>query len=659
MSPVIIVVLALFVTVTVVSAVRIMRLALSFPTRYLLLALRISLVALLAVAFIEPSFVFERLPSPLRPVPVLVDVSKSMRLFSRDDVIFKTLSSLEQWNSGHADEKQRFVFYCFGDSLRPLREKTPPSWLDRRSYLPVSMNDRILQQATAMVLISDGNWSNTTLQAESFSDKNVYYLPLYSVQRCKYLQMGLYNVPESHPAESPLVATVSIEGVSEQRDTVAVRVMEKNRTIAQQAVPVDPGFFRHDLSFRLRNLAAGRHLLRCCARSFRDTMVVSRYAITTVLPERFGYALYNARPVLDRRFMQLALKRHTDFIESPAGKEHDIDLLILFDWDDEAKKELGRLKSRGVFLFVGTLPCLCSLTTVQAAMPNALVRPLSDASTGPFDGFDFTKLPPASSYVSCKEMPFRVHDNIITAVLPRIKTPGFDTLRVLFTGRYDNRNFIACAASDLWRWDFLPLAVEPSEERVFSFSEGLLALTKEVLMNGLSDELLLYPAAPLSESDSLRFTVLFPADLPVPADMRFNCRISDNVRAFDTAFILTDVGSTHQVVRFKPLSTGNYTLEAKGSYGNRRYAFSDSITVDQDLSEYALTGQNISLLQEIAQPLSNFSAASLRSVFFTHGAETAQPVKETVRFNRNWPLLILIFLFFAAEWVVRRKIRLD
>ena len=90
-----------------------------------------------------------------------------------------------------------------------------------------------------------------------------------------------------------------------------------------------------------------------------------------------------------------------------------------------------------------------------------------------------------------------------------------------------------------------------------------------------------------------------------------------------------------------------------------RCSFPDSVFIDQDRSEYLVQGQNNSLLRALAQPLDNFSDSSLRNAFFSSSAEMKQPVKETVRLNRSWPLLLIILLVFAAEWIMRRVMKAE
>ena len=147
-----------FVTVILVALfiVSIYRIIRDFPfsrrKRGVLLSLRSVLILLLGIAFIEPAFVFDRFSPPLQKVPVLVDVSKSMRPYSSDPTVVHAFSSFNQWNADHTDQKKQFVFFCFGDSLRPLEKKTSFTWSDRRSYLPGYITDKTLRQAASMVL---------------------------------------------------------------------------------------------------------------------------------------------------------------------------------------------------------------------------------------------------------------------------------------------------------------------------------------------------------------------------------------------------------------------------------------------------------------------------------------------------------------------------
>ncbi|MBN1130241.1 MAG: hypothetical protein JXA71_14715, partial [Chitinispirillaceae bacterium] len=514
-----------------------------FPlaVRIALLALRFFLLALITTAFTEPALVFEKLPSPLRPVPVLVDVSKSMRLFAHDTSFLKVTAALEQWNAGHAAEKQRFVFYAFGDSLR-LRDKQIPSFFsDRRSFLPVSLDDRILRNAATILIVSDGNLSNAALPAENYSDKNVLYVPFRAHPRhCPFLQARLHHFPPVSPVDSLPMAVVEIEGFSGKPGTITVRAARDNRIISHQEIKVPEGFYKREAAFKIQGSPAGRHCYRFDVRTSADTLFCSRYALHTSLPDRFTYAFCGSGPSLDRRFIRLALQQQPYFIESVNRGKQPLDLLVVSEWNDAARTALNRLKPGGAALFMGCIPCGGTLSDIPFTGAAPLIRPASGLSSSPFDDLDLNTLPPPSRCFFCKGLPVRASERHISAALMRSGKPGFDTIDVLFTGRYNRRNFIAFAATGLWRFDFWPLAVAPDEAGVFGFSERLMEFTKSTLLNGLSEELLLYPASVITEADSLSFFAVFPANLPLPSDLRLSVSFSSAGAApYDTSLPLT------------------------------------------------------------------------------------------------------------------------
>ena len=653
--------LLLLCIVAAISAIHVIRVPLSWKPKMLLLILRFFLLALVAISFIEPVLVFEQLPARRGSVPVLIDASKSMRMFLGDSIVTRSLAQLEAWNAANAGKKQKFVFYAFGDSLIPLKNSPRTlRWSHKHSFLPESIKDHIVRRSNAMLLISDGNWSNASLPLANFSDKNVFYLPLKCIEKRPYLQMALSGFPAFSTIDSPLVSSVAVEGVSScNNNEIAITLLENNKKLQEITIPAQQGFYKNNVRIILKNATPGRHLYRFEAHSEHDSLNTCCYVLHSKLPKQFYYTLYNDRPTLDRRFIQLALERQHDFMGSSAGKEHDPDLLILFDWDHKAQRLFNSLKPGGTALCIGALPCTTS--SVFGAARSRLLRPPKETvSDDPFEDFDITKLPPFSTIAYCKLLRVPPRNVFLKAVVQAPNLAAPDTLNLFFTGRIGNRNYVACAAKDIWRCDFMPLAIEPDENHAFAFSERLIAFSKAMLVNSLSDELFLYPSAALLESDSLGFHIALPVGLPVPADVRVRCKFASAQRGiFDTAFVIKYNGISQQTVRFKPLPFGAYTIEASAEASDRRYHFEDSVFVDEDRSEYMVNGQNSALLQEIAQPIADLSPASLKTLFFNTSSENNQPVKRTVPLNRSWPLLLLIFGIFATEWVLRRVLKLD
>jgi hypothetical protein len=638
----------------------------AFPrgVRGMLIAARFCLIGLIVLAFFEPSIVIEQFSSH-QVVPVLVDVSKSMQIFAHDQAIFQTISALRKWNSDHAGGKQKFVFYRFGDSARALPPNSPLSFADKRSFLPEHFSDKTMRMASSLFLISDGNLSNAAVPAENYLEKNVMYLPL--LVKPSYqpsMQIYIRDFPSISPADSPLVAGIELEGYSSHPDTIIVRVAEDNRTVALRTISVPAGIVKKGTAFHLAKPSAGRHLFSFDARLRTGDQLSALCSPLSVLPDRFSYFLSDTRPSLDQRFIRLALQKDTDFFPWHHSGKKPLDLLVVSDWNDPARTMLNSLTPEGTVLFIGCIPCSDATTASLSPVTTKLTRPFPGAPASPFDDLDLDKIPPPSQYSYSKDLASSTRNIFVAAVNSETGKQHTDTANVLFSGRYKRFNFIACAAKDVWRWDFLPLAIDPEEGRIFGFSQRLIRLAKEFLINGLSNVIMVYPAAALSESDSLTFKVEFPSQLPIPSDIRMAITFSSAAcQHCDTTFMIDFIGNSHQLIRLKPLFAGQYCLKVSATVstaptGLLPCSFPDSVHIDQNCSEYSIQGQNIALLRSFAQPLDDFSEASLRSVFFS-GAEMKRPEKKTILFNRNWPLLLMIFIVWCAEWILRRIIKAE
>jgi hypothetical protein len=647
-----------FLAVATLSLLRIVKLPATVGARWLLAGFRLVLLCLLALAFLEPTVVFTRLPATDPTVSVLVDASASMRLFTPDSSIVPLLTKLRSWNSSSINGRNRFVISAFGDSLRPLPEGASLSLCDHRSFLPSLTSNKSRRGAPAVLLISDGNWSNASLPLDDYADKTVYYIAPSPFSPKPYLHWSIKEFRSELPADSPEVITAALDGYVNASRSVAVSLAAKGSSGITRTLDVPQGHFQKEISLRLRNPGPGRRFYRLEARSAPDSAAGSIALLQTVLPNRFTYGIYNATSTLDRRFLQLALKRCAEFVESEPPRSDSLDLLIVFDWDEKTRVAAARLKPHGVLLFVGCLPC--STRTVIPMPSTRLIRPETVGAEFGFDNADLSRLPPPEKFIT-ENRPFtKSRTTLLAAVFPGAQGAHPDTLDALFTGRWNNRNFIACAAEGLWQWDFLPLAVQPSEEQVFGFSQRLITLTKEGIVNGMADDFLLFPSANFSETDSLAFRLLLPAGLQASADARLTATFSSNAAPpFDTALTVAITGAAQQTIRFKSFPSGRYRLEATLSTAVRKWAFADSFVVDRDNSEYAVQGINATLLQEVGQPLGRFDSAAIATAFFCKNAEMRQPVREMLSFHRNWLLLSLILLFFAAEWITRRILRLD
>jgi hypothetical protein len=646
-------VVLLLAIIATLSLQRIAALPVAPGLRVILISLRILLVALLAIAFFEPAMVFERLPSRQQSVAVLIDESKSMQTFSPDSTIAPYLSALEHWNRLSDNRQQQFVFYSFGDSLRRLVPGEVPAWSDRRSFFPEHWGDRQTHVPSSMIIITDGNWSNTSSPAGFFADKNVWYVPLSSKQEFPWLRIDPSEFPERSAVDSPLVITATIEGSAFDSGKITVTAREKNRLLTESVIAVKSGYFKKEVKIRLGSRTPGPHLYRFDAVSMPDSLVDSRYALHTAVPSRFSYAISRGTPSLDRRFIRLALQRRNDFFESTSPKTASLDLLVVTERPPSGGTVTETLKRKGVALFFGCLPCSTVVTELRG--------PVRFVATPPFEDLDFPALPPLArlfSFVNKNDRPGRA--GVVLNALPA-NGRGFDTVPLIYTTRFSRFPAIVCALPEPWIWDFSPPGMHSDEERVFILSDRLLNMTADAITAALSNTLLVYPAARCLVSDSIAFRVAFPAALPAGTPVSMSLSMNGDLgRTFDTSFTIEVTGSARQGFTFRPIEpAGAYRLEVRANANNDRFSFTDSLQVNQDRSEYLTSSQNTQMLSEMALRFDSISDRSIRERFFSEDATAGKPVQETVHLRRGWILLVFIFLVMATEWGLRRFRRLD
>ena len=190
MSPAAIIAGALFAALAAVSVVRIVRLPLRPRPRVLLLTLRFMLLALLLAAFIEPTFVAERLSPPVRTVPVLVDVSNTLPLFSPNSSLLPFLLRLKQWNAAHHADGRAFAFISSRLARLLALDNATPAW-STASFLPADMTDRTLRRATAMVIVRYGNWSRRDTAGRKISRTGASGGTSSGPERCWYIAVSI------------------------------------------------------------------------------------------------------------------------------------------------------------------------------------------------------------------------------------------------------------------------------------------------------------------------------------------------------------------------------------------------------------------------------------------------------------------------------------
>jgi hypothetical protein len=230
---------------------------------------------------------------------------------------------------------------------------------------------------------------------------------------------------------------------------------------------------------------------------------------------------------------------------------------------------------------------------------------------------------------------------------------------------------VAVAGRELWRIDFLPLAVAKEGETP-GFIRCATAFIKNRLVSNLRENLAAYPsAAELFEHDSIPVAVLLPADLDAadmyggnagPAhvfEVRFTIDLSGK-KIVDSLFALAGIDPQNKAqVKLPPLPAGAYRFTCSAVLGGRQRSFSDSLYVGASSPELSARAQNTVLLNQFAIPLKSGNAREVLPLYGAHAVGKRATVSRYLQLRQTWILLALIIALLTAEWVVRRKKGLD
>ena len=636
-------------------------------TAVIFLTLRVLLVLMLLLAFFEPVITFDRLGTGPRPIPVLIDASMSMRLFYPESTVLpfvRSLDSLE--NAGPSNP--HFRFYRFGDSLRTCPARHITSFADLQSFLPGTDADPVIRDAPFVLVVSDGNFSNTSLSHEARQDKACYYLELPRVSPWPYLQTEILDARESVSLDSASVVTARIHGFVPRRRPLSIVCRNQGTIVSQKAIVADSGYFVDTAEIRLPTSRQGRFVYTVLVENTADTLRSALYFSQSVVPQRFLAIVQSAAPLLDRRFVTMALQSDPQWRTVP----HDAptcDALFLFDYADVMAPLFRSLDSRGVAVFLGAFPCADRQDLTPAAFSLAPANPYDTL----FARFCSMDVAPPSRIPVCRP-PFLAHSRTVLYCRARVEGQSAvtaDSLPFLTMGTFQGRAAVAVAGRELWHIDFLPLAVAKEGETP-GFIRCVTTFVKNRLVSNLRENLAAYPsAAELFEHDSIPVTVLLPADLNAadvyggnagPAhgfDVRFTIDLSGK-KIVDSLFALAGIDPQNRAqVKLPPLAAGSYRFTCSAVLGGRQRSFSDTLYVGANSPELSARAQNTVLLNQFAIPLKSGNAREVRALYDAHSEGKRATVSRYLQLRQTWILLALIIALLTAEWVVRRKKGLD
>jgi len=662
------------------STVRYSRSNLKLSTKILLILLRAGWIISITLAFIEPVIRFERFESSRMKIPVLVDVSASMQNFSPEASVvpfLDTLSSLQSKTNGRVS----FEYFLFGDStrIRQSNSSVPILFNDTKSFFPSVLDETGGKLSGDMILITDGHWTRPRRSNEVFPRSSIRYLTLPEAKPNPFVAVS-NDAPETAPTDSSFSVRIAANGYIKEKGTLSISLKENGKTIKSGTIDIDRGYFTQTITFKTSNSRPGRRLYTVEA-DIGDNLPpsVSGFVHQTV-PRFFTYSTYAAKPTLDRRYVTQALQLSDVFKE----KAQSPDMLFLFDWDSTATKLLRSLPRHAVAVFSGAAPCSSSRMTEPPVAVKAVDQDILINTH-----LDLRAMPPPQEIIICKQPPVAAMKRMLTASVNTVggrvntgntvsnvntaKTNAVNTnttkandnrpadIPILFSGRFMGTQSLFCAVRGIWRWDFWPMASDRAENELFSFSNTLLSVAKDLLLDNISDQLILYPASTLTETDSARFFMSLPAAVPIFEPVNISLQIRNDGITIDTAVTYRPNGLNKQPLSLPILPPSRYAIAATLTAPGVKAAFSDSFTVNVDMSELSVLSQNTQYLQEFAQPLDMTDSIATNAVFDSWERRSAEKntVSETVRISRSWLLLCIILILLAAELVLRRARGVD
>jgi len=630
------------------SALRYSRASLTLSAKVILIALRTAWIIGLVLSFWEPVIRFERFESGRMKIPVLIDASLSMQNFSPTEQIapfLDTLSSLQSRTGGRVG----FEYFLFGDSTRINKSNAASAFGDSKSFFPAALDEQGGRFANDMIIISDGHWTKPRRSSEIFPRNAIHYLVLPEAHPNPFVTISC-DAPETAPSDSSFTVNITAIGFVQECGTLKLSLKEKNRTVKTEAVEIEQGYFTHTVRFKTANSRPGRKLYT--AEAVIDSAIppsASSFVHQTI-PHFLTYSMYSAKPTLDRRYVAQALASNRFFREKASSP----DILFLFDWDSAAAQLTRGLPRHAAAVFAGCLPC----SSNGIAAPSISVKQTDNSAFS--TNLDLRSMPPPEAIITCKQLPVSGVKRLINAA---VNTGGSNSenAMILFSGRFKGTQSLFCPVRGIWRWDFWPMSTDRAENELFNFSNTLLSLAKELLFDNIADQLILYPAGTLYETDSAKFMMSLPAAVPVFEPVKLSVQIQNDDTVIDTVLAYHPNGLNRQPISFPALPQGRYAISAALKNGAINAAFADSFTVNKDMSELSVLAQNTQYLQEFASPIDMRDTLGMTHTFDSWIQRSAEKntVTETVRINRNWLLLGIVLLLFAVELILRRKWGVD
>ncbi|MDO5575871.1 MAG: hypothetical protein Q4F84_02220, partial [Fibrobacter sp.] len=416
----------------------------------------------------------------------------------------------------------------------------------------------------------------------------------------------------------------------------------KDTLLCTNEQAIDSGTFSNTVSVSVPGIKPGKHVLRIEASLDNDSLHAVDYAMFTTVPESFKYAIVSTEPSLNQRFLKLALSKNKNFTEINL-RNNNADVIFFLSWNSDSKKQLNKLEKNGIVSFVSALP------NASVSRPsNAFSYIKNFTQSRHLYNLHTDHLPPPSQILASKSI-----QNISSLLSIANNT---DTSHIVFIGNFSNHPVLGLAISDFWKWDFWPVSHENTGEESVLFSDMFIDILKDMLIErSYADQYTACPVSPVTENDSIRFSLSLPSMAPTDtAHIMLTIHNDTSDMKFDT--VLTDI-SDLSTIEFttRGMPVGNYSYTSTLKTRNDSLKYSDTLFVKSDNRELMINGQNNSLLKEFAYQTR--ISDTLFDNNATHINETT--VTEHFGITQTWYLLSLILFLILCELFLRQKFKQD
>jgi hypothetical protein len=627
----------------------------------LLWLLRAGITAVLLFAFFQPSCNLRTIVPGGNNLTILLDVSKSMRLFNADFSVTGLWKLLRSCSNGPLGKRAPLRIFFFGDSARENLLSVDPVFSDKHSYFPTHFGDDIDASDRSTLIISDGNWSNASLPEAMLADKNCRYVRLSSCTPLPFLKADIAGDFQRAIQDSALSVRIYVQGYTKSAGKLFISGHSSAKQLARVGMNISGGYFSDTISLSFPTSRAGRFLYRIDVRDTIDSgLHAGTYAVCDIVPHTLKARIYSAGPSLDARFIALALSKNGDWniIRSSDTVSQTPDALFFLDWDNGAERELASLKPASVAAFMGCAP----------GLDKKAIRPDTFAivSRGPDDSLTqrllSQQIPPPSEMIFPGKHSFSSMRSLVGCRIQ--KTPQSDTLPFLAQGKIGGKSAFFCAVKNAWQMEFMPLSVT-HENETNSFLDYIIGLVKKQVLQNLTHDFFMYPASSkIYENDSIDFRIVAPPEIESengpPAFVRYSINKAGR-SIVDTSISMTiNPLSGDQLIRIRPLDAGIYSYQAMLTSKTLTMVYTDTLQVQNNDLEMSVRGQNTMLLNSFARPIEpNDTSAFRRMMTRDPGLAKSITVMRKIQVKQSWWLLILLFCLLGIEWLVRRKIGLD